>query len=727
MIKAATPPIPKPRQSKKVIPKKRLHVQSPLPDPVDSPYVPDQSELETNTVVSLNENTEETETSRMQSHAEESGLYDVFRFPVIDWESSWQRPQQFSQQFALHGHRVFYMTTGVAVLQKEHATYEEVSRHVKIKRIEPNVWLITLCANRRLDLYRDQMSAADIQYLKWSTDYVMDRFHIEHLVSIVDLPFWTPLVTAMENHKLLYDCMDELPDFSTNDKSILKQEERLAREADLVLASSQLLYGRMNFLHSSVLLLRNGTDNEAVGLASLARTTEDFEQAIERSLQDDDPEQIDARKQCAAQHTWEMRYQELHQVIFEKLFPKVSIVLLTYNNWPYTRQCLLSLQKPHRYPNLEIIIIDNGSTDETLHHLSELDPDLFRIIYSSSNLGFAAGTSLGCRKATGEYIILLNNDTIPPDGSWIRRLIRPLEQNQEIGMTGPMSNHVGNDQTVDHFAGNPIEGANPHWLQDFYDLNKGSYRYTDVLGFFCVAMKRSVFEKVGGLDSNYGIGMFEDDDYCEQVKRAGFKLAVIEDAFVYHHGSSTIKKFTSDEHDTLWKSSKAYYERKWNKPWQMPKRPDNLFIGADTPEEIAARLNKNDHPCTLVLGGVDWSRQNTRWQQIVKQLAADQERIIIVYLNKYHHHDMIGIRKAGPHLYLTNRLDLFAHVPFESTLYCGETNVLDGVQSQRNVIDACSYHAHQLSELRSKLTAPAVFEELQVAFLVRQIMETTLL
>lgn len=124
--------------------------------------------------------------------------------------------------------------------------------------------------------------------------------------------------------------------------------------------------------------------------------------------------------------------------------------------------------------------------------------------------------------------------------------------------------------------------------------------------------------------------MFEDDDYCEQVRRAGYKLLIVEDAFVYHHGSATIKKLKQEQYDDLWRSNKAYYERKWNKPWRQPKRPENIFYGADTPEGVAGKLG--GRPCLLVLGGREWSRSPARWQQMVRELSQRNDCIIVVYL-----------------------------------------------------------------------------------------------
>ncbi|WP_179090649.1 MULTISPECIES: hypothetical protein [Paenibacillus] len=187
-------------------------------------------------------------------------LYDIIRFPVIDWQFRWQRPQQMSEQFAQQGHRVFYVNPEIIGLGKEEATREEINRQVKVKNIDRNIWLVTLCAKQPLNLYQDQMDDWDIQYLKWSVEHVRDKFGLSQLVSIVDLPFWTPLVIAMDQHHIVYDCMDHHAGFSTNDKTMLLLEEQLLREAELVVTTSQHLYDWAAPYNPSTVLIRNAAD-----------------------------------------------------------------------------------------------------------------------------------------------------------------------------------------------------------------------------------------------------------------------------------------------------------------------------------------------------------------------------------------------------------------------------------------------------------------------------------
>lgn len=769
-------------------------------------------------------------------------LYDIMRFPVIDWQFRWQRPQQMSEQFAQQGHRVFYVNPEIVGLGKEEASREEISRHVKVKNIDRNIWLVTLCANQPLNLYQDRMEYWDIQYLKWSVEHIRDKFGLSQLVSIVDLPFWTPLVTAMDQHHIVYDCMDHHAGFSTNDKTMLLLEEQLLQEAGLVVTTSQHLHDWASQYNPSAVLIRNAADtahfskppdealpelesidqpiigyygaisdwfdiqlmeslarnrpdwtfvligntfgcdtsgieglsnvlllgekpyrelpaylhrfqvalipfkkNEltqatnpvklyeylAAGkpvistelpevktvanhLVTIADTPAQFEEAIEAALLQSEHDVIEQRQQFAELNNWDHRYEMLHGDIVQYLFPKVSVILVVHNNWSYTQQCLHRLLQPGHYPNLEIIIVDNASNDQTSAYLRSQNHPLIKVITSPTNLGFAAGNTLGCAQSSGEFIILLNNDTLVPDGSWISRLLRPFQKDEMLAMTGPMSNHVGNDQALDHFIGDAVQGAHPRWLSEFYERYRRRYRYTDLLGFFCVAIRRNVWERVGTLDPAYGLGMFEDDDYCERVRNAGYRLAIVEDAFVYHHGSVTIKKLKNHVYNELWNKNKAYYEQKWNKPWRSPKGPDSIFHMVDRPDEIASRVNQAGTKVVLVLGLTVWEANSRRWQQIVKGLSENEKLLVIVYTHVYHGHLIVGTRKIGPRLYFTNRIDLFSEVRFDQVVYCGSTDVHSQVHSDHYWVDSLSYHEQQLNSLLTQISNLQVLDRVGV-------------
>ena len=80
---------------------------------------------------------------------------------------------------------------------------------------------------------------------------------------------------------------------------------------------------------------------------------------------------------------------------------------------------------------------------------------------------------------------------------------------------------------------------------------------------YCVALRREVFQAVGPLDEAFGIGMFEDDDYSLRVRRAGWRVACAEDAYVHHVGQGSFQSLAREEYEALWSRNQAHYEKKW--------------------------------------------------------------------------------------------------------------------------------------------------------------------
>lgn len=219
--------------------------------------------------------------------------------------------------------------------------------------------------------------------------------------------------------------------------------------------------------------------------------------------------------------------------------PKTSIIIVSYNGLnETTAPCLHSIFRATTRNDYEVIVVDNNSTDNTAAYLAELserEPRL-KYILNTSNRGFAGGNNDGIRIASGDYIILLNSDTLVTE-NWLEGLLEPLSNDPSIGLTGPISNAVGNEQQIFTSGGTPdekvVEGLS--WTEK----SKGRVFDTEMLGFFCVALRRDVLDKVGMLDEDFGLGYFEDDDYCIRVKNAGYRLVFLEHVFVYHRGGGT--------------------------------------------------------------------------------------------------------------------------------------------------------------------------------------------
>jgi len=248
-------------------------------------------------------------------------------------------------------------------------------------------------------------------------------------------------------------------------------------------------------------------------------------------------------------------------------FKQASLVIVTYNNLVFTRLCLAALLVHTTYPNYEIIVVDNASGDRTVGFLRELarqQPHV-RVIVNASNRGFAAAINQGVRAATGEVLVLLNNDTIVSPG-WLTRLVRYLDD-PSIGAVGPVTNRCGNEAEVD--ASYHTYRAFMAFAQDAMNQRAGACFDIPMLTMFCLALRRDTYEKVGPVDERFGIGMFEDDDYALRLHAAGYRTVCAEDVFVHHFGEASFGELASrGGYGTLFHANRQRFEEKWGQPWQ---------------------------------------------------------------------------------------------------------------------------------------------------------------
>jgi GT2 family glycosyltransferase/tetratricopeptide (TPR) repeat protein/SAM-dependent methyltransferase len=259
-----------------------------------------------------------------------------------------------------------------------------------------------------------------------------------------------------------------------------------------------------------------------------------------------------------------------------------SIVLLTHNELPYTRLCLESIRQYTDAP-CELIVVDNASTDGTLDYLRALGNVC--VIANAENRGFPAAVNQGLHAATGKQILLLNNDTVVTTG-WLDRLLRALASDPKIGLVGPCSNRVSGAQQVpvsyDDLGG--LDGFAWQWGK----ANDRTMEDTDRLVGFCLLLRREVLDVVGPLDERFGLGCFEDDDYCRRVLQAGFRAVIARDAFVHHFGGRTFVGSGVD-FAALMRRNEQLYREKWQKPAPphaparvVPQAPDPLDASQPT-------------------------------------------------------------------------------------------------------------------------------------------------
>jgi GT2 family glycosyltransferase/2-polyprenyl-3-methyl-5-hydroxy-6-metoxy-1,4-benzoquinol methylase len=240
-----------------------------------------------------------------------------------------------------------------------------------------------------------------------------------------------------------------------------------------------------------------------------------------------------------------------------------SIVMLTLNQLPYTKLCIESLFQYTPLP-FELIVIDNGSTDGTRDYLQQLEETHFQVSIrlNDRNVGFAHGCNQGIAGARGEVVILLNNDTIVTE-NWLEGLLEPMLSDPTVGAVGPRSNQAGEGQGVTFVPYGAELPALHGFARWFAYIHRGQTHASYRLDGCCLAIRRSVFDLIGGLDSRFGIGNYEDDDLSMRIATSGHKLIVNDAVYIHHFGGRTFLGERVDVGATMAGNFRKFQE-KWD-------------------------------------------------------------------------------------------------------------------------------------------------------------------
>ncbi len=222
--------------------------------------------------------------------------------------------------------------------------------------------------------------------------------------------------------------------------------------------------------------------------------------------------------------------------------PLLSLIVLGFCHFERTTlPCLESLLSWEEDPEVEIMVVDNGSTDDSSAKTAQwcAAHSRIRFLPSDSNRGFAGGMNWGAQQAQGRWLLLVNNDTVFPGGALdaLKRVIQAAPS--DVAMLGPVTNAAGNGQRLWK------PGArHDDWLQIGRWLNTHPSQQlipTYRCDFFCIAVRRDVLEQLSGLDTVFGLGYYEDFDFSLRLRKAGYRQMITEDVFVLHTGSATFQ------------------------------------------------------------------------------------------------------------------------------------------------------------------------------------------
>jgi GT2 family glycosyltransferase len=216
--------------------------------------------------------------------------------------------------------------------------------------------------------------------------------------------------------------------------------------------------------------------------------------------------------------------------------PGVCCVIVNWNGWRDTLDCLASLRE-QEYGNLQIVVVDNGSTDDSVEHIRSAFPEV-RLIETGKNLGYSGGCNTGLRAALAgdsEFVWLLNNDTIcPPDT--LRKLVQRAIESPEAGLVGTVLYYAHEPTKVQAWGGGKIKPWIAYATHFHTPVKFGRNCFAT---FASVLARRDMLEEVGLLYE--GFFMYCDDsDLCQRMQKTRWKIVVAEDTAVLHkEGAST--------------------------------------------------------------------------------------------------------------------------------------------------------------------------------------------
>jgi GT2 family glycosyltransferase/glycosyltransferase involved in cell wall biosynthesis/Flp pilus assembly protein TadD len=225
--------------------------------------------------------------------------------------------------------------------------------------------------------------------------------------------------------------------------------------------------------------------------------------------------------------------------------PVVSIIIPVKDRYELTRQCLHAVRETTQGLNYEIIVIDNGSTDGT-SELVDLQDSNFRYLYNEDGATFAQSNNQGGIIARGEYLLFLNNDTIPQEG-WLRALLDAHQRYPDTGVVGAKLLYPESD-TIQH-AGvqirdypHPVFPYHTHHEFPAYAPAVNTEESVPAVTAACLLVKRTLFHSMKGFDEAFVNG-YEDVDLCFRVLEKGLRNLYAPASEVYHYKSQTPGRF----------------------------------------------------------------------------------------------------------------------------------------------------------------------------------------
>jgi GT2 family glycosyltransferase len=289
--------------------------------------------------------------------------------------------------------------------------------------------------------------------------------------------------------------------------------------------------------------------------------------------------------------------------------PLVSVISINYNQARVTCDMVASLRRI-TYPNLEIIVVDNASPSDNPDVIKQEFPEV-QLIKSAQNLGFAGGNNLGISQAKGEYLLFLNNDTeVEPD--FLEPLVELFENNPSAGIASPKIKYFDGEHLI-QYAGS--RGINPWTGRSItighLEADQGQHNTsapTALADGAAMLVPRRVLEAVGLMPELYFL-YYEELDWCERIKNAGFTCHYVANSTIYHKESVSVGK-SSVLKTYYMNRNRLLFIRRNSRGWARL-TSTLVFVGAALPKLALRHASAREWPHLRALGrGLRWNMQH---------------------------------------------------------------------------------------------------------------------
>lgn len=329
---------------------------------------------------------------------------------------------------------------------------------------------------------------------------------------------------------------------------------------------------------------------------------------------------------------------KVRQGFREETYPEFcDIIIPTYENEHYTINCIKSIKENTKPASYRIIWVDNGSKSSSAVDdiLSDIDHLSIKL---PTNEGFVGAVNKGLEKSNAPNVCILNNDTLVSP-NWLKKLIKTLYSDPELGIVGPLT-YYGEGSGMDSHHSLSLHSSLLPGKARKWDLNKinleleksysGRTYKISFVAFLCAVIKREVINKVGHLDPNYAMGMWDDLDYNRSVEYAGYRSELAIDTCIKHFGRSTFSLLQLKENldiDSLLNNNRKYLDRKWREV-----KSRHILSNKDNQVFIISRAIYNTLGTDIGIGTLTEYRLSIMQKYFINSLRNQTDKNFILYL-----------------------------------------------------------------------------------------------